>query len=95
MKSIEAEKESTRINFIGTLLYLVFVPILGVLADKYVLHAKMGVMAPLFITVAYLLYICIFPYLPTIINSFGTSLNYTAVWSNISLCVESKNMVIF
>lgn len=90
----EAEKQSTQFNFMSTMFSLIFVPFLGYFADKYVLHSHMGIAAPFFIGMSLLLYMFLYPTFPTLIYSFGYSLNYVAVWCNISLCVNEENMVI-
>ena len=95
MPKIDADRESTTYNFISSALSLFFVPLFGFLADKFCWHSNFGVIAPLVTQISFLLYISLHPLIPTIIFSLGYSLNYTAVWSNISLCVNNQHMVSF
>ena len=94
MAKIDADRESTTYNFISSALSLFFVPLFGFLADKFCWHSNFAVLAPLVTQISFFLYISFHPLIPTIIFSLGYSLNYTAVWSNISLCVDNKQMVI-
>lgn len=94
MAKIDADRESTTYNFISSALSLIFVPLFGFFADKFCWHSNFAVIAPLVTQISFFLYISFHPLIPTIIFSLGYSLNYTAVWSNISLCVNNKQMVI-
>lgn len=94
MPKIEAEKESTTYNFLSSALSLIFVPISAYLSDRYCWHSNFGMIAPLITQISFFLYMSLHPLIPTIFYSIGFSLNYTAVWSNISLCVENNHMVI-
>jgi len=94
MAKTDANRESTTYNFISSTLTLFFVPLFGYLSDKFCWHSNFGVLAPIITQISFFLYISLHPLIPTIFYSIGYSLNYTAVWSNISLCVGNQHMVI-
>lgn len=94
MSKIEADKESTTYNFLSSALTLIFVPIFGYFSDKYCWHSNFGVIAPIITQISFFLYMSLRPLWPTIVFAVGYSMNYTAVWSNISLCVDNHQMVL-
>lgn len=93
MTDIEADYESKFLSFLQTFSSMIFCLIIGFIADKYVLHSKMGILGPIISILALILFIWINPLAPSLIISFGFSLYYTATWSNNSFCVNPNNAV--
>lgn len=91
--STEFHRKKTFFNFVSTAASMVFVPILGLIADRFAIHSQMALLSPLVLQTAFIFYILISPLMPSILYSFGTSLNYTGMWANLSYCVDDRTMV--
>lgn len=93
LTSYEFHRKNTFFNFVSTVASLIFVPIIGMVSDKFCLHSQMGLLSPLILQTSFIFYLLLSPLIPSIIYSLGTSLNYTAVWANLSFCVDEKTTV--
>lgn len=94
LASTEFHRKKTYFNFISTAASMVFVPVLGLIADRFFIHSQMALLSPLVLQTAFIFYILISPLIPSILYSLGTSLNYTGMWANLSYCVDDRTMVL-
>lgn len=89
------EETNNYFNFLAGFICLCFVPGLGLLADKYLLHSQMSIFSPLVAQISLILYMVANPYVGCIFFGASFALNYTGVWSNVSYCVSDFDMVFF